>query len=681
MKCSALCCILAAVTLCLFAAGSSAGAGMEMVDCWFRGDRVFAEYNSLWSNVAAKEAAELGPHAGPQQPAGSVHVYVRNVGPSAAAVEDVLIDGISLRRAIAFRKTGEGEVPDAAGVCFSDLTQEERERFRRAGAPIWWKADPESVPPGGFAEVTIRLRFLPASGRVGLNVRFSNGASLEHTAKVSDQRPRIEDICFSPKLDRFYLYAQRPAGSKDSPEKVIVDGKDVTGRCEISHDPEFDVNVIVVTPESPSKRAAFHVFQVLYPSCGSAVAAARAWDDEPAYGIWGARPAKAGETAVAESYIREIAAHNINVQMEMIGSEGVADLLKSDEGQNLMASLGIRRMVAEPGKGRTKNPYAFFLQDEPDARDFYVKDAPAGERLGATIPALIAELNEYRKVDPYTPNFVNVDMTFKPDNYRVYGQLTDIFCTDPYYLPRIFQSFTESPSRVSLYTKATFVLASAIEAKAACAPKPLHMILFSTRGGRVKRFSTPEEKRIEFYYSLGAGAKGISYWWYTPGEKAEGCGSDDPEAKALWKEIGLLGAEFGTLSPLIGRSCPVELPVKLSPNLWGRVLLAGKDTLILVLVNDDYACDRLGTSVKPVENAFAQISLPGWLKAKDVFEIDASGPRDVSWSTLGSGVRLEIGTLEVARAIVVTSDAALRGELGKLYETRYAQKVKGLLGG
>lgn len=656
-----------------------ASARFEAVDCWFRADEVFPEYAELWSNVAAKEAAELGPHAGPQKPAGSVHFYVRNRGGSAAGVKDVLVDGISLKQAIAFRKGTGRDVPDAAGYCFSDLNEEQRSAFRRAGAPIWWKCDPESIPPGGFAEITIRLRYLPESGSAGLKVDFSDGTSLEQAVRTSDSRPRIEDICFSPGLDRAYLYVRRPAGCADAPARVIIDGMDVTGRCDISHDPAVGLNVVAARLERPTTRAAFHVFQVAYPACGSATAAVRAWDDEPAYGIWGARPARADETGVAESYVREIAAHNINVQMEMIGSEGVADLLKSDEGQRLMKSLGIRRMISEPGKGRTRNPYAYFLQDEPDARDFYVKDAPAGERLGTTIPVLVAELNEYRRVDPVTPNLVNVDMTFKPDNYRVYGQLTDIFCTDPYYLPRIFQSFTESPSCVSLYTKAAFLLASALEAKAACAPKPLHMILFSTRGGRVKRFSTPQEKRIEFFYSLGAGAKGISYWWYTPGDKAEGCGSDDPDAKMLWREIGLLGAEFGTLSPLIAVSSPADLPLRLAPNLWGKVLLAGNDTLMLILVNDDYACDRLGTSIKPVDNAFAEAVLPGWLEPKDVFEITAAGTGGVSWGKNGSAVKMELGTLEINRVLIVTSDTALRGKLQKLYDSRYAGKVKRLL--
>ncbi len=679
MRYQALGCILFACVSFVCAPGSSASTNIEIVDCWFREDRVFPEFTELWSNVAAKEAAELGPHSGPQQPAGSVHLYVRNGGASACGVEDIVVNGVSLKRAIAPRKGEDGDASGAAGVHFSDLSDEERAAFRSAGAPIWWKADPETVPPGGFAEITIRLRVLPQAGRIKLGVRFSGGSFVERLVQAKDGRPRIEDICFSRKLDRVYVFVRRPSGGSDAPVQVLMDGRDLTQKSRVSHDPNLSVNVLVLTLPSPLMRDSLHLFQVVYPKSGSAVAAARAWEDEPAYGIWGARPARADELGLAENYLRDIAAHNINVQMEMIGSEGVADLLKSDEGQGLMASLGIRRMVSEPGKGRTRNPYAYFLQDEPDAKDFYVKEVPANERLGSAIPSLVAEINDYRRTDPLTPNLVNVDMTFKPDNYRVYGQLTDIFCTDPYYQPRIFQSFTECPSRVSLYTKATFVLASAIEAKSACAPKPLHVILFSTRGGRVRRFPAPQEKRIELYYALGAGAKGISYWWYTPGEKAEGCGSDDPEAKALWKEIGLLGAEFGVLSSLVARSAPIELSMKLPERVWGRGLLAGDDSLVLLLVNDDYACDRLGISVKPVSGAFAQASLPQWLVPRDVFEIDASGIRGVTWSRVPGGVKAELGTLQVSRAVVITSDPGLRSELQQLYESRYAPKVKSLL--
>lgn len=664
------------VTLALWAALVAPGfAGVDVVDCWYRADRDFPEYAHMWTNVAEKEAAEMGEHAGPQPLAGSFHLYVKNSGPSAVAVDDVVVEGISLKRAIASNGIKEGQTAGAASVYFSDLTTAERDAFRRVGSPIWWKADPRSISPGGFAEIAVRMRFKPDVVKPELEVRLSDGSSVKAQMVAQDTRPRIMGISYSPTLDAVNIYIERPAGAADAPAKLLIDGSDVTANSVISHDPGFDMDVISTKLGGPSARASFHLFQCLYHKSGMASAAVRAWDDEPAYGIWGGKPVEEHDVQLAKAYLQEIAEHGVNVQMEMIGSAGVMELLKTDEGQQLMASLGIMRAVNEPGKGRTKRPYAYFLEDEPDAKDFYVNGIPAHERVGSMIPSLLDEAERNRSIDPLTPNFVNVDMTFKPNNYYVYGQMGDFLATDPYYQPRIFQSFKESPSLIGLYSKAIFPLASAALAQSACAPRPLHIILFSTRGGRVTRFPTPTEKRIEAYYCLGVGAKGLSYWWYTPGEKAQGCGSDDPDARALWKEIGLIGAEFQTLSPLLAQSCPADVPMKLSPQLWARTLLAGKESMILVVVNDDYACDRLGASYKPIDNAIVEVQLPSWLVPKEAFEISYTGTRDVEWDAADAKLKLGLGKLELTRLIVISADSGLRERLQQRYTQRCSANV------
>ena len=47
-------------------------------------------------------------------------------------------------------------------------------------------------------------------------------------------------------------------------------------------------------------------------------------------------------------------------------------------------------------------------------------------------------------------------------------------------------------------------------------------------------------------HALGAGAKSFSYWWYTPYGEFYGCGANDEKALALWRQIGLLGAQVRT---------------------------------------------------------------------------------------------------------------------------------------
>jgi len=65
---------------------------------------------------------------------------------------------------------------------------------------------------------------------------------------------------------------------------------------------------------------------------------------------------------------------------------------------------------------------------------------------------------------------------------------------------------------------------------------------------------------------------------------------------------------------------------------WVRSLVAGLDTVVILCVNDDCANDRLGTTIRPVENAKLDVIL---------------------------------GTVNVSRLLVVTSDAGLCGRLRK----------------
>lgn len=215
----------------------------------------------------------------------------------------------------------------------------------------------------------------------------------------------------------------------------------------------------------------------------------------------------------------------------------------------------------------------------------------------------------------------------------------------------------------------------------ACAPKPLHLILNSVHHieeGEPFRFATPQEKRVEVYYALAAGAKGLSYWWYTPIPPYLGVGADDPQARALWREIGLLGAEVRTAGPVLVRSCPASLPVAGSRRLWVRSLLAGLDTVVLICVNEDYASDRVGTVVRPLEQAVVTFRLPAWLRPQEILEITHRGIQPISWEREGKKLKLYLGRVELTRLVLITSDHSLPHHLQRLYDTQFAPKIQRL---
>ncbi len=448
-----------------------------------------------------------------------------------------------------------------------------------AGEPVWYRFDPRKLGPGECGELTIRLRSKPTGESIGLSMDFGQAGKSEVSVKPAAAAPRFEAITFSFGRDKAYLYVAKSSTGK-APTKVLMDGVDVTSDATIAG-PAGSIYAIIVKMKSPLVRASWHCFHVTYADGEKATGAVRVFEDEFAYGMWGAAPGKSEDTSLAEAYLRDLADHSINTVMEQIGSAAVRDYMFSEPGLNLMESLGIRRMISEIGKGAAKNPWSYFLMDEPDAGDSKVEGVPGDKRVGSLGQGLVDRSFEMREKDPVTPHLLNIDMTYKPQNWYTYAQLPDILTADPYYQVRLAETYWKSPQKRDIYKKAEWVAAVADVCRSAQAPRKLDLVIFTGHLDRKEdkefRFATPQEKRLEAYYAIGAGAKGISYWWFhslaqgLPPRKA------DPLAVAQWREIGILGAELGTLGPLIMTSCPVDVPVKTSGKLWTRILMRGAD--------------------------------------------------------------------------------------------------------
>jgi hypothetical protein len=282
---------------------------------------------------------------------------------------------------------------------------------------------------------------------------------------------------------------------------------------------------------------------------------------------------------------------------------------------------------------------------------------------------------------------LNVDGDSRPYNWYHYAQLADIFSTDPYITHRLRDSYWNRPQQQPVHVKSAYTYGWACTTKAACEPRPLHCIINCSRlqiDGKIWRYSTPAEHRIQAYYVLAGGATQLAHWWFTPKAATDvasaGCGTDEPAAAAIWREIGLIGGELGTAGPVIVRTIPVQMPVTASPRLWVRPLIAGLDTLVLVCVNDDYSSIDTGTMVRPISSAQIGLKLPGWLEPVSVFEVDYRGVRDVPFTLTGPRIDLHLGAVNVTRLILVTSDSTLKNTLLSRYDSRYGPNVSQIIG-
>jgi len=670
---------LAVLFLCLMT--GVAAPNSVVIASYYRADEPFPEFSYFWQD---SKLSEWGTEATNRETlGGSIHVFLRNPDTYPLEVQDVFLQGVSLKQAIAFstaRKFKRSKI-QAANIHFSNLPKTDMDTIIAAGEPIWWRVEPSRIEPKGLGEITVRLRRTPKEKNIDLAIKFAK-TTVPLSIPVSQERPRVESITFSPDLKQIFLYASHPRQGI-TPARVLLDGTDISSGTIIGKDSRLRLFPIVCSLKSPLAVGSFHIFNVQFKDGSSAIAGIRAYADELRYGMWGARPGKETELEVGRAWLQEMTAHNINLQMEMLGSAAVAQFMKSEEGRQMMHRLGIKRVVGEPEKD--PSPHSYYLADEPDAADSRVPDVPSQAKVGSLAQGLVQWAEQLRQINPSVPTMVNVDMTYKPDNWYIYGQVADIYAADPYYQTRLAEVYFSKPHLFPCYTKATFVYAVGRICRSACAPKPLHLILNCTRRqdkDRKFRFATPAEKRIEVFYALGAGAKQLSYWWFVPlppnAEGSAGLATDDPDAQALWREIGILGAEVRTAGPLIIRSCPADLNVSCSKYLWVRPLLSGTDSILVLCVNDDYACDRLGSVYKPIENAEVSLTVPSWLKPRYVFEINARGIQEVKWDQSQESVTLHLGTVDLTRLVVITSDRTLAERLQDLYNQRFKANVETL---
>lgn len=651
-------------------------AAVNVIETDYFPDTHFPQFMNLW-----QEGWSLKDEAGEQlvvgrpgmKLGGYLFAYFRNTGKTPATITDLEIQGIKM--SVALQKTDDtvGDLRGAS-VLIAKLPKEKIELLKDAGQPMWWKAEPTTIEPGAMGQIVVRLRREPKPATVKVGI-VTGAGTIPASVNVRLVQPRFSSISFPPSLDAVYLYPKHPKpGVKVS--KVMIDDKDVTAASRIAWDRNLAVTPIVVKLPAPMKVMSFHLFRVKYADGSTATAGIKAWGSDFVYGMWGSK-------GNARDCYLDFARHNINVQMSHAGKD-VTEISLTDEGLAFLKSLGMRQMPTWYGNSRV--PVYYFLQDEPDAQDFGIDDLAPLDRLGCIGQFLVEKAEEMRVNDPATPLLLNIDNTYKPENWYMYHQLADIPCIDPYYPEQIDSVYRLHPHMLAAHSKPTYVYATTAISQSSGQPKPLHVILCSTKytqpntatGEYQGRYPTPEEKRMEVYYAIAAGAKAISYWFFTPSKECDGCGSDEPAARALWREIGLLGAEVRTAGDIITLGCPAALPVKSPGLLWVRTLVWGADTVAVIAVNDDVLSDRVGTVYRPLEKVTVSVQTPSYLKPVAVFEVSSDGIRDVTWSREGKAIRLDLGSVDLSRFVVITADRSLKAKMSALYLEKFADNAASL---
>ena len=607
------------VCLALMLSTVPAMAGWKALDARWRPDANPQAENQIWDAFEWIEGWSEKEQFYPKrfQPAGSIHVILKNDSPQADTVLLTHIDGVPIGDHVT-TATHAGQV-----IWYRVESPELRppETVNRDDA-YWKLIEPAKVKAGGWAECSIRLRSVPDKP-VRLRFRTGSQGHIEATVPTNPPRLRLESISFSPAIDRIYLYIRSLDGSRVGKGSLLLDGSkasSVWGGTE-------DLAVAEVKLDPPWKFGSHHLIEV-----AGLAQLVRAWDGYFTIGLYG---------TLTPDKVSDAKAHGINTYF----TSGVSTLLDA-AGLNYAPAHNV-------GEGRNRTPSqsgALFYQnrDEPDAHDFgYGESLPVMQRLGTLAQAEVLPTMRYQRTrDPGVPNLLLVDNTYKPLQWYVYGQIPDVYCTDPY---------------VPLNARQIDYVPHALEvARDASTPRPLISILWacsldgSKPGGRAP---TPEEERMMAFYALGSGVKGLAYFVDLTTTTGEGDFIGLSDIKPLWEEVGRINRDVGALASYLSIGCPM-IPPQQNESVWWRALLCGRDRIVLVVVNRRHSTgfDDKGITHLPAVDVRISLSLPGSFRNCRVEEVRDGRLVKAECQVKQGRLDLQLDEVDTARAFLITAD-------------------------
>ena len=608
----------------------------------------------------------------------TLHIFFQNKSSREATIDGVLVNEINLaKHLLPIHREHMGIRATSYHLNKSSVTPPDVvSRLDKLGEPVWFQVRPNPIPAGAFGEATIRFRHVTDEKGLALRLKTGNGLTPPVEISIAPATLTIASISFSDKIDRLFLYIRDRAGADFILKEISIDGKKMDAESTGTLASCAGFLPVEISLPQPWEFGSFHYVAVTDRLGRRAAAVIRARDAFFALGMWGYRNRGATVPEQARDTCAAFRNHLFNTHMGMAGSH--TGFLEGADGLKLMGEMGLRFLARDPNKADCRNPvlYARFLLDEPDAHEYMVNNLPDNQRLGTYGQGLAERQGKWIATDPRTLTLLNVDETYKPQNWFMFGQLADILSIDPYYQGHLVYVYWKRPGAMSRFFTPYCLFAASEVARHACEPNPLHVILNSVshvEKDRAFRYGTPEEKRLEFYFALATGAKGISYWWFTPYGEFKGCGSDDPAAVAMMNEMRMLNAEARSVELLLATSHPAAWGSMMKdpftstrpPWLMARTLFCGVHTAILVFINRDHVSDKTGTYFEPIKKATVTFRTPPWLKPVDAFSVGYPSVHPVILKPEKDAFVFQMDDVNLTEMVIITDDIVLRGRVSE----------------
>lgn len=563
----------------------------------------------------------------------SLHVFVTNTGAEPVSVLAPVVNGF-----------------DAATLGRDGLT---------AGSVIWYRCRPNPVPPGGIADVVVTLAE-PTDKPATVELRTASGEHVKATIECKAEALRFQAIRFSRDLRSVDIYARwSDASSADALTKIKVDGGRIDGHASPWPAQSLDgLAYTRISLDKPLARGSFHVFEVGTESGLTTAYQIRAIPAEFLIGVYG---------SPSDQNILDWAAHGCNhylsfgaVKPELIegmSAKGISvgakyipqPLVDRTKGAVVVCDNDAARGILQGFVGESGLLY-HHLVDEPDAADYF-----AGKRLGASAMELIARGDLCAACDPERYTFVQLDNTFRPRNYRVYGEAADVLATHRYSLGSVIRGEAGSTTATSLAFLGD-LQETLSRFRGATEPSPFFMVtqFFDLGAGRLGRAPTIEEMRLQCYVMIAGGARGLIHYIHS----GSGGGHEGAKTPALWDAMTAMHEELKRVGEITDMGTPApESWVKTgSANVRASAVLCG-DRLAIVAVNLAHRSAPEQFTARVTRDVTISVHVPPWIRASALQVTPADGGASIPVAVNGEELSFTVDQIKDARGFLLTPRA------------------------
>ncbi|MCE5239502.1 hypothetical protein LLH23_13585 [bacterium] len=638
--------------------------------------------SAVWSVEAVEYAvAPLSPTiSGPDRC--SLALYVRNRSQAPAAITDLALDG----------------VPAAT--------------LREQGRLAWWRAWPQTVPPGAVAQVLVKFSSLSLAhaaqvvlgapvGPMCLRLE-GDGGPLEVIFALSPQPPPlcVNFIAFDDALQTLDTYVAASGKLVGRPlERVAVNGQEVTARLQPDvktlgglRADTLPLHVKLPQPLTPGAPT------VVTVRAGGVTAghAVRAFPSRfpVQLVILGRQPGPAEVAEIAGLCFSEVG---------FCGAkwENLPELARHGLRYFPYAYPDAKTLDAYLGRPAARAPLVGWWIDEIDGWKKTPEDA---RQMLVAADALMAD-----KGLPLAPYCMNIMAPWADIGYveladalsHEYGIDFGIPDSEGFRRALDFQTPGDISRRELRTARRPFwPYFRNLEAAVLLDPQTKQVV------GQYRPLD-PREHRLLVYSCLADGAKGALNWnygvnylkppsWLSKQYDAirlNMTAQKDPQAfgvtippelleglRAATAECGRVNAELQLLGPLLAMGdvsdlasvtrCTPEHNPRGGPAAHARAIVCGPETLVLLVVNLNIDSNFNARQPQPVKSYEAadvtvEVALPQWLQVSDVFSVSCRGIQAQEAERSGRVIRLRFPSLAVSGAVVLTADRSLRPRLSR----------------